>query len=663
MHIIRLLLINLLTLVVFIPTVAASQKTEKAYKEQTINAEWYALQVKKYAKNAPKIALKLADEGLNFLKNHPNVTAESRILNESSYAYYFLGNYPKAMELAKKSQALAKSNKLGNELARSQTLQGNVLQAIGIYEHALINYKDAINYYRENKLNYLLSKVLVNIANTHFEAGRYSIAMNFYKQAEKTDLVQQYKAKYYLGFANTFAQQNKLDDAIIYYLKASKEYENENDQIGQELSNSGLGLIYLKQNTPNKAIKLFDIALSLSRVSGQLFREINTLCWKSKALLQLKKPEEALKIANQALDLATKLSTKVDQITAYQAKASALEQLGFNSKALALYQLIIELDIEVRKQQVQTQIEVMKAVFDLENKNNQIDLLSSKNMIQELNLNQQQFISLIIVIFILLLSISTFFFFYRKTQQKQLRDQQSISAKLKLLDIVKDQVMTNTSHELRTPLNGIIGMTQLLLETSEELNGEDAEKIEIIEQCGKRLLNLVQDITDFSQLQSRKLNVNLTPVDIIPIIKQAKSLLNQLAALKELKIEVLIKENLPLVYADKKRLHQILLNLIGNSIKFSQNGIITIKALQENNNIRVSVSDQGLGIPENKLAKIFEPFEQIDGSASRENEGSGLGLPITRELLLLHNSDISVTSTLGQGTTFTFLLPLATLTK
>ncbi|MET1255450.1 ATP-binding protein [Aliikangiella maris] len=644
---------------------ASSDSSQKVTppSQNEINGQWYAVQVKKYARNAPNIALKFAEQSVDYFAKKPDPLSEARVLNESSYAYYFLGNNQKAMELAKKSEVLAKKHNLGSAIARSKVLQGNVMQSIGVFKDSLVLYKDAATYYRETQNIKQLGKVLVNLANTYFEAGQYSIAMDFYQQAEEADVAQDNRAKYYLGYANTYAKQDDIDKSILYYLKATEAYAKDNDQIGKELSQSGLGSLYLKQNRPDKALLLFDTALNSARASGRLFREVIMLCWKSEALIQLNRADEAFVIASEALDLATKLGTKADQITAYQAKAVSLEHVNRLAEAVEMYKQIITLDAEVRTQKVETQMAVMQILFDLEKKNHQIDLLSSQNTIQELNLKQQRALSLAIVVSILLLSISTFFFYYRRTQKKLLEEEQLISDRLKELDNLKNQVMANTSHELRTPLNGIIGMTQLLLETSETLHEEDAEKIEIIEQCGTRLLSLVQDITDFSQLQSGKLKITQTPVDLYKIALEVTSLLQQLAQNKSLELVLSFEEKLPLIYADKKRLHQVLLNLIGNSIKFSSNGQIDITAHTEKNHVRISVSDQGIGIPEDKLAQIFEPFEQVDGSATRQNEGSGLGLPITRELLLLHKSDITVITTLGKGTTFTFSLPIAEETR
>ncbi|WP_444994158.1 ATP-binding protein [Aliikangiella sp. IMCC44359] len=634
------------------PTSSAVIQTEKS-------PQWYASQVEKYARNAPNLALKFANESAQYLEKHPHPVSEIKILNESSYAYYFLGDYPKAMERAKKAEVLAQKNKLYKALARSKVLQGNVLQSISVHERALVQYKEAADYYRANEMHHLLSKVMVNLANTYYNAGQHSVAMSFYKQAEEADTKKRNRAKYFLGYANIYSEQNKIEKAILYYLKAAEDYKMKNDQIGQELSQSGLGWLYLKQKKPEKAMVLFDKALASARSSGRLFREVNMLSWKSEALLQLNRNKEALNIANQAVKIATQLSSKLDQILAYQAKALALEKLGNINEALQVYKLIIALNIEVKNKQVETQMAVMQAVFDLDNKNHQIDLLSSQNIIQELNLKQQQFMSLIIVITILFISITAFFFYYRRTQQKLLQEEQHVSIRLKELDNLKNQVMANTSHELRTPLNGIIGMTQLLLETSETLTEEDAEKIEVIKQCGTRLLSLVQDITDFSQLQARKLKLHPAPIDFLELVKEVKSLLAQIAKDKNLTIEIAIEENLPLLYADKKRLHQILLNLIGNAIKFSNNGVVSVVAIKYEKYARILISDEGIGIQKNKLTQIFQPFEQVDGSLTRENEGSGLGLPITRELLLLHQQDITIITERNKGTTFSFILPIA----
>ena len=632
--------------------------TAEETNSTSIDGEWFAKQVTSQARNDPTLAIELADEALLFFKTTPEPIHQATVLNESAYALYFLGRYTDSMERAKQAEIYSKSNNFRFAIARSKILQGNVLQAVGVYQHALAHYQEAATVYRTSNDKNALSRVLNNIANTHYNASQYTVAMDFYRQVGELAETNRGKAQSLLGIANTLSELGDHFQAIEHFKRAHQYYELSNDQLGMELALSGLGLQYIELEQYEKAIQLIDEALDSAKKGSRLFRQDNMLKLKSRATLLLDSPKEALAIAESAYEQAKHIGNVSQQIEALRAKSAALEKLGQVSESLKILRQAEGMDSELRNSHSETQLAVMQAVFNLEKKDHQIDLLSSTNTIQELEFEQQRLRGFFIfggVIFIMTVAV---FLYYRRTQARLLEEQKHISIRLRELDALKNQVMANTSHELRTPLNGIMGMTQLLLlSPAIAKSQEDSEKIKVIEECGDRLLGLVKDITDFSHLQAGQISIKPEAVNVKDTIDHTCQLLSQVAAKKSLKITTNIEPQLPFVWADKKRLDQILLNLVGNAIKFSHSGTIQISAQRNQDKIRFSIEDEGIGIPENKLDSIFEPFEQIDGSSSRENEGSGLGLPITKELLLLHKSKIEVKTELGKGATFSFTLP------
>lgn len=229
---------------------------------------------------------------------------------------------------------------------------------------------------------------------------------------------------------------------------------------------------------------------------------------------------------------------------------------------------------------------------------------------------------------------------------------------LERADRLKDEFLTNSSHELRTPLNGIIGLAESLRESS---NATEAQlrDLELIAASGRRLSNLVNDILDFSKLKNRELSLNPVPVDLRAAAGAVMVFCRPLAGTKALSFYNDIPADLPRAAADEDRLQQILYNLVGNAIKFTEAGEIRIQARPDSGRIRVSVKDTGIGIPEAFRERIFGAFEQGDGSASRHFGGTGLGLGITRKLVELHGGDLAFDSIPGQGTVFHFSLPLS----
>ncbi|MBF0350466.1 MAG: response regulator [SAR324 cluster bacterium] len=246
-----------------------------------------------------------------------------------------------------------------------------------------------------------------------------------------------------------------------------------------------------------------------------------------------------------------------------------------------------------------------------------------------------------------------------EAQQEVLKAEHQSVENLKRVDKLKDEFLANTSHELRTPLNGIIGLAESLVDgATGKLSKATSENLELIIQSGKRLANLVNDILDFSKMKNHELQLQFRPVDLKSITEVVLKIASTLLGKKQIILRTEIPDTLPFVYADENRLQQIFMNLIGNAIKFTHQGEILLKAEQQESRIWLSVSDTGIGIQSDQQERIFEVFEQADGSTSREYGGTGLGLSITRKLVEAHGGKILVDSTPGQGSIFWFDLPV-----
>lgn len=235
---------------------------------------------------------------------------------------------------------------------------------------------------------------------------------------------------------------------------------------------------------------------------------------------------------------------------------------------------------------------------------------------------------------------------------------------LRELDKIKDEFLANTSHELRTPLNGIIGIAESLLKgAAGRLSDPVKTNLTMIVISGKRLATLVNNLLDFAKLKNHHLALQLQPVGIREIAEVVLALSQPLIDKKTVQLINAIDPQLPLVMADENRLQQILHNLVGNAIKFTATGLIEITAQEVNRQLEISVIDTGIGITQENLRRIFNPFEQADGSISREYGGTGLGLAVTKQLVELHGGDIWVSSSPGKGSRFSFTLPIAIATE
>jgi two-component system sensor histidine kinase ChiS len=242
-----------------------------------------------------------------------------------------------------------------------------------------------------------------------------------------------------------------------------------------------------------------------------------------------------------------------------------------------------------------------------------------------------------------------------KIYSQLLEDQ---NAYLKQMNKLKDEFLAKTSHELRTPLNGIIGIAESLVEGA---GGGVSETIKqnllMIASSGKRLSNLVNDILDYSKIRNNQIVLKTKPIHMRELADVVITLCKPMANHKLLKIVNSIDPNVPLIRGDEDRIQQILYNLIGNAIKFTESGGVEVSAEISGPLLNITIEDTGIGIPSDMLHVIFESFQQADNSYTRAYAGTGLGLYITKELIELHGGTIRLESTQGEGTKFTIALP------
>ena len=233
------------------------------------------------------------------------------------------------------------------------------------------------------------------------------------------------------------------------------------------------------------------------------------------------------------------------------------------------------------------------------------------------------------------------------------------SRQLELASQHKSQFLANMSHELRTPLNAILGYTELILD---DIYGEAPAKmravLERVQRNGKHLLGLINDVLDLSKIEAGQLTLSLADYSIAEVVQTVLTAVEPLASQKHLILKSELPPSLPMARGDERRIAQVLLNLVGNAIKFTDTGEVAVQASAANGAFTIAVRDTGPGVSEADQAKIFEEFQQADSSSTKKKGGTGLGLSIAKRIIELHGGKIGVESRVGEGSTFAITLPL-----
>jgi signal transduction histidine kinase len=223
----------------------------------------------------------------------------------------------------------------------------------------------------------------------------------------------------------------------------------------------------------------------------------------------------------------------------------------------------------------------------------------------------------------------------------------------------KSQFLANMSHELRTPLNAVLGYTELILdETFGEVPEPIRDSLERARNSGQHLLGLINDVLDLSKIEAGQLTLSLVDYAMEEVTQAVATNVESLAAEKKLALRVIVPSDLPPGRGDSRRIAQVLLNLVGNALKFTEAGEVRVAVTVSDGSFLVSVADTGPGISEADQARIFQEFQQADSSSTRKKGGTGLGLAIAKRIVEMHGGRIWVESALGRGSTFRFSLPV-----
>jgi len=442
-----------------------------------------------------------------------------------------------------------------------------------------------------------------------------------------------------------YYDMGKNELALEYYFKSLEIKRQIDDKHGITVTTNNIALSYIdllelnKTSHPGKEIKYFgsyDYIISLLLEAATLAEETGNY--------------QDLSNTYSSLVIAFVNNKQFEQAVDFQEKMIQLNDSVFT--------------IEENKNLIE-----IRAKYEAEQKEQQIEILNAKNTVQVSKMQRQDReryfylgggISLVIIVFGLINRMN----FIRRTKNELQSKTKLIQAEKKRAEDneqVKDQFLSKMSYEIRTPMNSVMGMADILINNKHY--PEQVKYLDAVRQSSENLLVIINDILDISKLESGKLELEEVDFILEDEVKNVCEILQFKAEEKDLTIQYKLDPALSKIFVgDKARLNQILINLVGNAIKFADKGLIKInvKPIEKiNNSTRVlfEVIDEGIGIPADKLDKIFESFTQAESDTSLHYGGTGLGLSISKHLIQLQNGTIAVKSEVGKGSNFYFELP------
>ena len=507
---------------------------------------------------------------------------------------------------------------------------------------ALKNYREALFIQQKIGAVRFLANTLLNIGVIFKKQNNTDSALYYFlsalKIAEENKMTDHSVPSMYANTGAIMEIKGEYEKALSYYERGIKMAVDIKDDIGKVRNNQGLASYYFRKGNLEEAENFGSQSVSLA--------------------IQLSNPIRINESAGLMKKIYRQLGNYKGAFEMYELEMSALDSLKKkeNQKAVIRHQLQTEFDV---KQAV--------AKADQEKK----DALTAAEIRQQKTINNA-----FIVGAVLLLLLAFFIYLnlrqskrknkiiahqkeeveHQKEQAEQQRNRAEQSEKF------KQEFLANMSHEIRTPMNAVMGMTNLVLDS--KITDKQKFYLEGIKKSSETLLHIINDILDLSKIEAGKMELEKIDFSLHETVEQVKQIMQHKAGEKGLELVVDISSKIPdVLLGDPVRLNQVLINLTGNAIKFTESGSVCLSISREGNSgaehiIKFSVIDTGIGIPEDKLQAVFESFSQASSSDTRKYGGTGLGLTISKQLVELQGGKISVESKVGYGTTFSFTINL-----
>lgn len=532
---------------------------------------------------------------------------EGRGLNMKGWCNWQLGDYDEGLEVLRQANSIAKELKNRPLLARVYNNLGYIYRDRGELANALNYFERALAINEKLGDEVAQSVNLASIAYVHFDLGDYDHALEYALKClpifEKARDAHRSHTLYHI-LGNIYFKREEYPEALSYF--EANLNQSESDTALHVMAESGIGKVYYKMDDQENAKQY--LSNSLAKAEELANVEVQIVChyYLGRMYMDDESYRKALRHMNAALALADEYTRRHDMMSVHEGLSLLYDKMGDIPKAFYHLKAYEKLKEEIFQQTTFNQLRNLQA-------RQQIELAQKEKEVAEQTAN------------------------------------------------LKQQFMANMSHEIRTPMNAIVGMTRLLL--GKDPKPEQLRYLEAIRLSADNLLVIINDILDLSKIEAGKIVIENTDFSPREVIQSVRDILMFKAEEKQIDLRIYVDAKIPKnVLGDPTRLNQVLINLAGNAVKFTDKGYVEIRAtLQKEADgktwIQFDITDTGIGIGPEYVGKIFDSFTQAGSDVTRKFGGTGLGLTISKQLVNLMHGNIDVRSTLGAGTTFSISLP------